>query len=163
MFYVADGDSTLLSHETAIYLKILNKVNSVKEIRDIRNNNLKETSHGTGTYKGRVVKLHIDKSVKPTAQLHSGIPFHMRTKVKNIQYKFGRLHVAPFDRCATPKSRKPYNMSPLPDGPSMEVSVDFKVLPNSEYLLVITDDYSRYPIVEIITSTAAKVVIPVIN
>ena len=45
----------------------------------------------------------------------------------------------------------------------MEVSVDFKVLPNSEYLLVITDDYSRYPIVEIITSTAAKVVIPVID
>ena len=45
----------------------------------------------------------------------------------------------------------------------MEVSVDFKVLPNSEYLLVITDDYSRYPIVEIITSAAAKVVIPVID
>ena len=45
----------------------------------------------------------------------------------------------------------------------MEVSVDFKVLPNSEYLLVITDDYSRYPIVEIITSTAAKVVIPLID
>ena len=43
------------------------------------------------------------------------------------------------------------------------VSVDFKVLPNSEYLLVITDDYSRYPIVEIITSIAAKVVIPVID
>ena len=61
------------------------------------------------------------------------------------------------------QSREPYNMSPLPDGPWMEVSVDFKVLPNSEYLLVITDDYSRYPIVEIITSTAAKVVIPVID
>ena len=34
---------------------------------------------------------------------------------------------------------------------------------NSEYLLVITNDYSMYPIVEIITSTAAKVVIPVIE
>ena len=51
MFYVADGDSTLLSHETAIDLKILNEVNSVEEIRDIRNNNQKDTSHGTGTYK----------------------------------------------------------------------------------------------------------------
>ena len=61
------------------------------------------------------------------------------------------------------QSREPYNMSPLPDGPWMEVSVDFKVLPNSEYLLVITDDYSRYPIVEIITSTAAKVIIPVLD
>ena len=45
----------------------------------------------------------------------------------------------------------------------MEVSVDFKVLPNSDYLLVITDDYSRYPIVEIITSTETKVVNPVID
>ena len=109
------------------------------------------------------MKLHIDESVKPTAQLHRCIPFHMRTKVKNRQYKSGRLHVAPSDCCATPKSRKPYNMPPLLDGPWMEVSVDFKVLPNSEYLLVITDDYSRYPIFEIITSTAAKVVIPVID
>ena len=61
------------------------------------------------------------------------------------------------------QSREPYNMSPLPNGPRMEVSVDFKVLPTSEYLSVITDDYSRYPIVETITSTAAKVVIPVID
>ena len=95
------------------------------------------------------------------------------------------------------QSRERYNMSPLPDGPWMEVSVDFKVLPISEYLLVITDDYSRYhsleacdvytkrvPMqwngyrnclwncesvpneqqqVEIITSTSANVVIPVID
>ena len=35
MFYVADGDSTLLSYETALDLKILSEVNSVKEIHDI--------------------------------------------------------------------------------------------------------------------------------
>ena len=61
------------------------------------------------------------------------------------------------------QSRDPYNMSPLPEGPWTEVSFDFKVLPDSEYLLVITDDYSRYPIVEIIKSTAAKVVIPALD
>ena len=61
------------------------------------------------------------------------------------------------------QSREPYNMSPLPDGPWIEVSADFKLLSNSEYLLVIADDYSRYPIVEIIKSTAAKVVVIVID
>ena len=82
MFYVADGDSTLLSHETALDLKILSEVNSVKEIHDIRYKNLKDTYHGTGTCKGGGVKLHIDESVKPTAQLHIRIPFHKRNKVK---------------------------------------------------------------------------------
>ena len=108
------------------------------------------------------MKLHIDESVKPTAQPHRRIPFHMRKKVKNrLNNQSGRLHVAPSDCCAPSKSREPYNMSPLLDGPSwMEVSVDFKVLSNSAYLSVITDDYLRYPIVEIIASTAAKVVIP---
>ena len=67
MFYVADGDSTLLPYETALDLKILSEVNSVKEIRDIIDNNLKDISHGIGTYKGGVLKLHIDESVKPTA------------------------------------------------------------------------------------------------
>ena len=67
------------------------------------------------------------------------------------------------DTVPAKQSRDPYNMSPLPEGPWTEVSVDFKVLPDSEYLLVITDDYSRYPIVEIIKSTAAKVVIPAVD
>ena len=42
MFYVDDGDSTLLSSETTIHLKILNEVNSVKEMHDIIVNNLKD-------------------------------------------------------------------------------------------------------------------------
>ena len=53
MFYVADGDSTLLSYETVIDLKILTEVNGVKEIHDIIDKNLKDISHGIGTYKGR--------------------------------------------------------------------------------------------------------------
>ncbi len=52
MFYVADGDSTLLSYETALDLKILSVVKSVKEIHDIIYKNLKDISHGIGTYKG---------------------------------------------------------------------------------------------------------------
>ena len=55
--------------------------------------------------------------------------------------------------------REPLQMSPLPDGPWKEVSVDFAELPNKDYLLLITDDYSRYPVVDIVKSTSAIAVI----
>jgi hypothetical protein len=58
------------------------------------------------------------------------------------------------------KSREPLQMSKLPDGPWLEVSVDFADLPTGEHLLVVYDDYSRYPEVEIVTSTSARAVIP---
>jgi transposase InsO family protein len=38
--------------------------------------------------------------------------------------------------------------------------MDFAELPNSEYLLIITDDYSRYAVVETVKSTSANTVIP---
>ena len=62
---------------------------------------------------------------------------------------------------ATPESKRgPLRMSPLPAAPWKELSVDFAELPNKEYLLLITDDYSRYPVVEIVKSTSATTVIP---
>ena len=50
-------------------------------------------------------------------------------------------------------------MSPLPNAPWCEVSIDFKHISQNEYLLVITDDYSRYPV----RSTSSKHVIPVMD
>ncbi len=58
------------------------------------------------------------------------------------------------------KSREPLTMSKLPNGPWLEVSIDFADLPTGEHLLVVYDDYSRYPEVEITTSTSARAVIP---
>ena len=62
---------------------------------------------------------------------------------------------------STPESKcEPLKMSPLPKAAWSEVSMDFAELPNSEYLLIITDDYSRYPVVETVKSTSANTVIP---
>ena len=56
---------------------------------------------------------------------------------------------------------EPLQMSPLPQGPWQELSMDFcGPFPNGDYLLVVTDDFSRYPEVEILRSTSAKAVIP---
>ena len=59
---------------------------------------------------------------------------------------------------------EPLRMTELPKQPWEELSADFKgPLSNGEYLLVIIDDYSRYPVVQSITSTSANAVIPVLD
>ena len=68
-------------------------------------------------------------------------------------------------QATTPEERRePLNMSELPEGPWQHVSMYFcGPLPTSENLLVIVDEYSRYPVVEVVNSTSAKTVIPVID
>ena len=62
---------------------------------------------------------------------------------------------------STPEcKREPLRMSPLSVAPWKEVSIDFAEIPNKEYFLLITDDYSRYPVVEIVKSTLATTVLP---
>ena len=63
-------------------------------------------------------------------------------------------------RIATPKpSREPLKMTPLPDGPWQQVSIDFCEVAG-HYVLVVIDDYSRFPEVEIVHSNSAKAVLP---
>jgi hypothetical protein len=55
----------------------------------------------------------------------------------------------------------PLEMTPLPQSPWQRVSMDFCGPFNSgDYIMVLIDDYSRFPVVEIIRSTAAQTVIP---
>ena len=52
-------------------------------------------------------------------------------------------------------------VTPLPSGPWKEVSIDFAgTYPSGEYIMVVIDEYTRFPEVEILTSTTAKSVIP---
>ena len=61
----------------------------------------------------------------------------------------------------TPQERRePLQMSPLPTSPWCELSADMAELPTGDYILVVTDDYSRYPLVEVISSTSSSAVIP---
>jgi transposase InsO family protein len=55
-------------------------------------------------------------------------------------------------------------MSELPSGPWLNISADFcGPLENGDYLLVVMDGYSRYPIVKIIKSISANTVILVFD
>ena len=52
-------------------------------------------------------------------------------------------------------------MSEMPTGPWQKVHIDFyEPMPTSEYILVVIDRYSRFPIVEMVKSTKAKSIIP---
>ena len=65
---------------------------------------------------------------------------------------------------STPEDSKPLEplkMTPLPNGPWKEVSMDFAgPYPSGEYIMVVIDEHSRFPEVEILTSTSARAVIP---
>ena len=67
-------------------------------------------------------------------------------------------------QASTPESAptpEPLKMTPLPDGPWKEVAIDFAgPYPSGEYLMVVIDEYSRFPEVEILTFTSARAVIP---
>ena len=59
-----------------------------------------------------------------------------------------------------PIQREPLSMTLLPSGPWIEVAVDFAgPFPSSEYLVVVVDEYSRYPEVDVISSLSARTVI----
>ena len=57
-------------------------------------------------------------------------------------------------------AREPLQMSSLPAAPWAEVSVVFRYLQNGKYFLVVTDEYSRYVVVDILDSISATSVIP---
>ena len=64
----------------------------------------------------------------------------------------------PCQACSKKNSPEPLQMSSLPAEPWTEVSIDFADMPMGEHLLVVYDDYSRYPVVTKVSSTSAKAV-----
>ena len=68
------------------------------------------------------------------------------------------------DIYSKPGPFEPLRMSDLPPGAWQNLSMDFcGPLPTGEYLMVVMDEYSRYPTVEIVKSVSANTVIPVLD
>jgi hypothetical protein len=62
------------------------------------------------------------------------------------------------------RNMEPLSMSELPAGAWQNLSLDFcGPLPTGESLLVIQDEYSRYPVVEIVRKTSVDTIIPVVD
>ena len=86
--YVAKGNASLLSYKTASELELLTiNINSVTVDEHVITVDQLVQSHpelfdGVGKLTNYQVKLHIDESVKPVAQPHRRIPFHVRKQVE---------------------------------------------------------------------------------
>ena len=83
-FYVAKGPSrSLLSWKMSQRLKLIQVANTVEgtTIPELLHK-FSEVTTGMGEYKGEPVKIHIDESIKPVAQPHRRIPFHVRKQVE---------------------------------------------------------------------------------
>ena len=62
------------------------------------------------------------------------------------------------------KHVEPLQMTELPPGPWQNISADFcGPFSNGQYLFGSMDDYSRFCFAELVTSTSAKAVIPVLD
>ncbi|KAK3751390.1 hypothetical protein QZH41_002583 [Actinostola sp. cb2023] len=90
-FYVVDGaDGNLLGYKTATDLRLLHIVNTLSTPKGTSIvDEYSDCFKGLGKMKDKTAKLHIDSSVKPLAQRHRRVPFHMRDQVeaelKNLQ------------------------------------------------------------------------------
>ena len=89
-FYVVQGNSgNLLSYQSAENLQIIEKINS--NTASNWKSQFPELFTGIGTLKINPLKLHIRSDVKPIAQRHRRIPFHMRKKVENELERLEKL------------------------------------------------------------------------
>ena len=90
-FYVGEGSSgSILSWITSQKLNLIKAVSTVEQplanlppgVPDC----LKDFPcllNGMGEYKGEPVRIHVDESVRPVAQPHRRIPFHVRKQVED--------------------------------------------------------------------------------
>ena len=88
-FYVAKGSSSsILSWTTSQTLNLIKAVSTVEPPGNLPPDApdfLKEfpnLTSGMGKYKGEPARIHVDESVKPVAQPHRRVPFHVRKQVE---------------------------------------------------------------------------------
>ena len=111
-----------------------------------------------------------------TLQLaHEGHPGVVRTKqllrekvwwprmYEDVEHAVGACHSCQITS-TTNAPKQPIKATPLPQGPWEQIGIDLSgPYPTGETLLVVVDYYSRYPEVEILRSTTAKVIINRLN
>ncbi|XP_006824607.1 uncharacterized protein LOC102801657 [Saccoglossus kowalevskii] len=107
-FCVVKGTGgNLLGCETVVNLGLLRIVNNVHSTTPVPTvgkivNDFVDRFEGIGKMKHVKANLHIDKSVKPVAQQHRRVPFHVRGKVEKELQKLEELDIIEKAVGATP-------------------------------------------------------------
>ena len=89
-FYVAEGSSgSILSWTTSQKLNLIKAVSTVEQLAHLPPGvadflrDFPCLLNAMGEYKGEPVRIHVDESVRPVAQPHPHIPFHLRKQVED--------------------------------------------------------------------------------
>ena len=147
-----------------------------RELQEYKNLKDELTLHTDGVLlRGSLVVIPASLRDRVVALAHEGHQGMSRTKsLLRSKVWFPGINTAvesTIQRCvicqavqATPTPLEPLRMSPMPPGAWQHVSMDFcGPLPSGDYLLVLIDEYSRYPVVEIVKSVSAAAVLPVLD
>nr|XP_034319592.1 uncharacterized protein K02A2.6-like [Crassostrea gigas] len=129
-FYVVEGNcGTLLGYQSAVDLGIIPVINRLStDVNEICEE-FADLFQGIGKIKDVKVKIHVDKSIKPTVQPHRRIPFHLRKKVEAELRRLEDLDIIEKVEGPTPWV-SPIVVAPKPKNPDeIRMCVDMR-LPN---------------------------------
>ena len=94
--------------------------------------------------------------VKTKQLLRSAVWFPGMDRMKEDIVRSG----LPCQAATQQKPKEPLQMTELPERPWQKISLDFSgPYPSGEYCLIVVDDHSRYPVVELVGTTSAAAVI----
>ena len=163
-----NDDPTLKGLRAAIRL---NKWDSpvVKEYKHVKDE-LSISSHGLILRGTRIVVPHSlrQRAVDIAHEAHLGIQKTKALLREKVWFpQIDNIVKNTMETCITcqavssPNSPEPLRMTQMPQSQWEVLNIDFYgPLPTGEYLLVVIDRYSRFPEVEIVSSTKASVIIP---
>lgn len=147
-----------------------------RELQEYRNAKADLTFHSDGVLlRGSQIIIPASLRKRVIALAHEGHQGMSRTKAfvrSKVWFPGINADVeSAIQRCVicqavqlTPTPLEPLRMSAMPPGPWQHVSMDFcGPLPSGDYLLVLVDEFSRYPVVEILKSVSAAAVLPVLD
>lgn len=135
-FYVAKGSSSsILSWMTSQKLNLIKAVSAIDQpsvsLPPGTPNFLKDfpdLTNGMGEYKGEPVRVHVDESIKPVAQPHRRIPFHVRKQVEEKLEQLERDGIIEHAEGPTPWV-SPIVVVPKPQKPNeIRICVDMRAL-----------------------------------
>lgn len=149
-FYVIEGtSSSLLCWDTSQKLNLIKTVNNTSaepvhaEVQDILNE-YKPVWNGLGQYRGDPVKITVDPSIKPVAQPHRRIPFHVRKQVEEKLMELERDDIIERAEGPTPWV-SPIVVAPKPNQPNqIRICVDMrevnKAIERERHIIPTIDD-----------------------
>ena len=99
----------------------------LEPLHDCLEETFPECFNGIGKLKGRQIKLHINKDIKPVAQPHRRVPFHLRKKVEDELQNLEKMDIIEKIKGPTPWI-SPIVIAPKPNSDKIRICTDSRLV-----------------------------------